>query len=318
MSKTATLITIALVLAVLPLAFAEVAQANPYHRLADFKTVSPPAGTQPPIITIRAPQNGSSHPKNVNLILEVVMPKTNGDKSLDAVSELYYAASWKPNENTVIAKNIGENTSFSIDLSNVPGGNLSVTIHATGVGFYVTGEDFDMETYSTITHYATFEMSSCSTVRFIKDLVPPRFSVQSPQNTTYTASDVTLDFTVNEDVSWMLYCIDGKENQTITGNSIFTGLTNGEHSVTCYVADLAGNSVSSKTIFFSLNSPEPFPIVPFVVASIISSVMLCAGLLVYHKKRRSTSVRDSATEYDKPCQWQILERNISRRAGKRL
>jgi hypothetical protein len=318
MSKTVASITIALVLEVIVLAFAEVAHANPYRRLADFTEVSPPAGIQPPIIAIRTPQNGSSYPKNVNLNLDVIIPKTNGDKSLDAVSELYYAASWKPNENTVIAKNFGDNMSFSLDLSGVPGGDLSITIYAAGVGYFVTGEEFDMESYSTITHYATFEINSYSTVRFNKDLVPPRVSVQSPQNTTYTASDVTLELTVNEDVSLMLYSIDGKENQTITGNSILTGLTNGEHSVTCYVADLAGNSVSSKTIFFSVNSPEPFPIVPFAIVSIISSVMLCAGFLVFNKKRRSTSVRDSATEYDKPCQWQILERIISLWAGKRL
>jgi len=318
MIKTATLITIALVLAAIILAFVEVAQANPYHRLSDFTEVSPPAGTQPAIITILTPQNGSYHPKNVNLTLEVVIPKTNDDKSLDAVSELYYAASWKPNENIVIAKNIGENTSFSIDLSDVPGGNLSVTVYAAGVGYYVTGEDFDMETYSTITHYATFEMNSYSTVRFAKDLVPPRVTVQSPQNTTYAFSDVPLDFTVNEDVSWMLYNIDGKENQTLIEGSILTGLANGEHSLTCYVADLAGNSESSKTIFFDVNSPEPFPLVPFAAVSITSSVMLCAGLLVYNKKRRSASIRDSATEYDKPRRCQILERNINPRVGKRL
>jgi hypothetical protein len=263
------------------------AQANPYHREADWTEVPPPAGTQAPIIAIHAPQNGSYYPKNVNLTLDVIIPKTNGDISVDyGVSELYYVGSWKPNEITYIAKNFGENTSFSINLAAIPGGNLSVTLYAVGVGYYVTSEEFDAETYTMITHFATFEMNSYSTVSFIKDLVPPRVTVQSPQNTTYNSSEVKLDFTVNEEVSQIHFSLDGKVNQTFTGNNDLTGLTNGEHNVVLYVADLAGNEVSSKTVFFSVNVPEPFPVVPAIAVSVTSIVAVVGlGLLVYLKKR---------------------------------
>jgi hypothetical protein len=263
------------------------AQANPYHREADWTEVPPPAGTQAPIIAIHAPQNGSYYPKNLNLTLDVIIPKTNGDISVDyGVSELYYVGSWKPNEITYIAKNFGENTSFSINLAAIPGGNLSVTLYAVGVGYYVTSEEFDAETYTMITHFATFEMNSYSTVSFIKDLVPPRVTVQSPQNTTYNSSEVKLDFTVNEEVSQIHFSLDGKVNQTFTGNNDLTGLTNGEHNVVLYVADLAGNEVSSKTVFFSVNVPEPFPVVPAIAVSVTSIVAVVGlGLLVYLKKR---------------------------------
>jgi hypothetical protein len=263
------------------------AQANPYRREEDWTEVPPPAGTQAPIVAIHAPQNGSYYPKNVNLTLDANIPKTNGNISY-SVSELYYMGSWKPNEVTYIAKNFGENTSFSIDLTAVPGGNLSITLYAVGVGYYVISQELGSDTFTMITHFATFKMYSHSTVSFIKDLVPPRITIQSPQNTTYNSSEVKLDFTVNEGVSQILYSLDNKGNQTISGNATLTGLLNGEHNMTLYMADLAGNAVSSKTLFFKVNSPEPFPIMPVAVVSIAAVALAVAGLLVYHKRKTKT------------------------------
>jgi hypothetical protein len=92
-----------------------------------------------------------------------------------------------------------------------------------------------------------------SFVAFTKDVVSPRISIQSPQNKTYVTSDVELDFAVNEAVSQVLYCLDGKENQTMTGSTTLTGLARGAHNITLYAADLAGNSAASKTIVFNVN-----------------------------------------------------------------
>ena len=172
-------------------------QANPYRYEDHWTEVPPPAGTAP-IIAIHAPQNGSYYQKNVNLTLDVIIPKTNGTYS---ISELYYVGSWKPNEVTYIAKKFGVNTSFSVDLTAVPGGNLSITLYAVGAGFYMTNQELGSDPYTMITHFARFKMTSHSTVSFIKDLVPPRITVQSPQNTTYNSSEIKLDFTVNEGVS---------------------------------------------------------------------------------------------------------------------
>jgi hypothetical protein len=292
MKKTATTLALALMfMAASFLAVAKVAHANPYHHEAIGTKVSPPAGTQAPIINILTPQNGSFYSKNLTLTFDVTVPKTNADKSIDAVTKLYYKGSWEPNEITITQFNqygyqkiIEDSASFSIDLSSVPGGNLSITVYAVGVGSYDTRSEFDAVTYTMTTFYDTFEMTSFSTVSFTKDLVPPRISVLSPQNTTYTAPDVKLDFTANEGVSQILYSLDNKENQTISGNATLTGLLNGEHRITLYVADLAGNAVSSKTLFFNVNSPEPFPIVPVAVATVISLILLCTGLPVYLKK----------------------------------
>lgn len=283
------------------------AQANPYRREEDWTEVAPPAGTQAPIIAIHAPQNGSYYPKNVNLTLDVIIPKTNGDivnvpvklfstiygeiSISYSVSELYYVGSWKPNEVTYIAKNFGENTSFSIDLTAVPGGNLSIKLYAVGVGYYVLSQELGSDTFTMITHFATFKMYSHSTVSFIKDLVPPRITVQSPQNTTYNTSEVKLDFTVNEGVSQILYNLDNKGNQTITGNATLTGLLNGEHNVTLYVADLAGNAASPKALFFNVNSPEPFPIVPVAaVAVAVIALAMVLSLLLFRRRSKTIQV----------------------------
>jgi len=261
-------------------------QANPYLREEHWTEVPPPAGTAP-IITISTPQNGSYYQKNVNLTLDVIIPKTNGTYS---ISELYYVGSWKPNEVTYIAKKFGVNTSFSVDLTQVPGGNLSITIYAVGAGFYMTSQERGSDSYTMITHFASFKTTSHSTVSFIKDLVAPRITIESPQNTTYNCSEINLDFTVNEGVSYILYNLDNKGNQTISGNSTLTGLLNGEHNMTLYVADLAGNAVSSKMLFFNVNSPEPFPIVSVAaVAVAVIALAMVLSLLLFRRHRKIIS-----------------------------
>ena len=260
-------------------------QANPIINL--YNDVSPPEGAQPPIITIHTPTNGSHYPKDVTLAFDVAVPRITGDEALDGITKIYYEASWKTKEIIVAERRHG---SFSIDLSDVRGGNLSVTIYAVGVGYIQTGEDFREEGDAiwSYNYYDRFEMTGYSSVSFIKDLIPPKITVQSPQNTTYSSSDVELGFTVSEETSEMLCCLDGKENQTATGSVTLTGLENGAHNVTVYASDLAGNAATPKTLFFNVNAPEPFPIIP-VTASIATAgtVSLCLGLLMYFKKHKT-------------------------------
>jgi len=277
--------------------FVKSTQANPYHREAYGTEVPPPAGTQPPAIIIHTPQNGSIYPKNLNLNFDVIVPKTNGDKSLDAVTELYYKGSWDKNEIKITQynewgyqKSIGDNASFSIDLSGVRGGNHSLTIYAVGGGSYNTREEFDAGSYTMIYYYESFEMTGFSTVSFTKDLVSPRISFLSPPNGTYVTSDVKVDFIVSEAASQILYSLDGKENQTVSDSLTLTSLAEGAHNVTLYATDLAGNTAAPQTLFFSVDLPEPFPTMP-VTASIATFALVSFGLgiLAFFKKRRVKS-----------------------------
>jgi hypothetical protein len=286
--KKKTLLTIAFISVLLFSAaaafFVKSTQANPYMYDWKYAEVSPPTVTQPPAIIIHTPQNGSFYQKNLNLTFDVIIPETNGDKSVREVTKLYYKATWVPNEVT-ISVGFEESTSFSIDLSGVSGGNHSITIYAVGYGCYYADT---VVNGIFVTYYINrFEIIGSSTVSFIKDILPPRISLLSPQNGTYATSDVELDFTVSEAASEIKYCLDGKENQTITGTVTLTGLAEGAHNVTLYAADLAGNTATPKTLFFGVDLPEPFPTMP-VTASIatVALVSFCLGLLVYFKKRK--------------------------------
>ena len=130
--ETKTLVTAVMLLGLLFLAvagafFVKSAQANPIMNV--YRDVSPPEGAQPPIITIHTPTNGSACPNDMKLTFYVTAPKTRGDEAIDAITKIYYKASWETSTITVAEKRSG---SFSIDLSNMQGGALSVKIYAVG------------------------------------------------------------------------------------------------------------------------------------------------------------------------------------------
>jgi hypothetical protein len=281
---TAAVVISALLFTAAVAAFAGSAQANPIINV--YRDIPPPEGTEAPTVTIHTPMNGSSYPKNLTLTFDAAIPQTDGGKSLYdsyAITKIYYRCSWEPNEITAAEKCAG---SFSVDLSDVRGGNLSVTVYAVSVGYIETGEEYRQENNVLWSyHYKDrFEMTGSSTVDFIKDLVPPRITVLSPANKTYPASDVELNFNVNEAASEILYCLDGKENQTITGNVTLRGLTEGTHKITLYAADLAGNPATPETQFFDVNPPESFT-VPAAV-SVAAAAIAGLALLTYFKKRK--------------------------------
>jgi N-acetylneuraminic acid mutarotase len=117
------------------------------------------------------------------------------------------------------------------------------------------------------------------------DSTAPEITVTSPANRTYYVADVALNFTVNEPVSSMSYSLDGQDNVTIAGNATLSGLPNGSHNFTMYVTDQSGNTGISKTTFFDVDAPEPFPAVPVAAASGASVAVVCLGLLLYLRKR---------------------------------
>lgn len=104
----------------------------------------------------------------------------------------------------------------------------------------------------------------------------------SPKNTTYTCANVTLEFTINKQTSWMGYSRDGQETATIAGNTTLSGLSIGLHKLIVY-ANAFENIVAYETVWF--NVAEPFPTI-LVIASITTLSVIGIGALVYFKKRR--------------------------------
>lgn len=121
------------------------------------------------------------------------------------------------------------------------------------------------------------------------DNVSPSIEVLSLGNRTYDASSVPLNFMVNEVVTQITYSLDGEENVTITGNTTLAGLANGDHTLTIYAKDEAGNVGTSETTRFTVDVPPvdvPFPTALVITASGASAAIIGVSLLVYFKKRR--------------------------------
>ena len=178
--------------------------------------------------------------------------------------------------------------SKTLNLTGIPEGTHSVVVHARERGAY--------ERYRYVSGFVTkvyvtnFVIDGSSSVVFTVDLKPPTISVMSVKNKTYTTAHVPLNFTVNEPVSQITYSLDGQKNVTIAGNTTLTNLSYGEHNVTVYATDAAGNTGTSETIFFTIVEPEPeiepFPTI-LVVASVITVVFVGVGLQVYFKKHKN-------------------------------
>jgi hypothetical protein len=144
-------------------------------------------------------------------------------------------------------------------------------------------------------HYplmAPFDVSSV-TVELPEWTYPLSLHLVSPENVTYPFSaNVTLNFTINKQASWLRYSLDGQDNVTIAGNTTVSGLPSGLHNVTVYAEDPYGYRVASETVCFTIAEPEPtpeptleaFPVMPVAVASLASIAVLGIGLFLYFKK----------------------------------
>jgi len=144
-------------------------------------------------------------------------------------------------------------------------------------------------------------------VLFTVDTRSPSARVIASQE-TFEASDVPLNFTLNEPVSWVGYSLDGNNVVTVTddvastewlgvGNYrlVLSGLPAGAHSLTVYAEDLAGNRGASEPFNFTVAQETPSEVVhdstpfptAFAAAGILTAVVaVSSGLLFYFKKRR--------------------------------
>jgi hypothetical protein len=73
--------------------------------------------------------------------------------------------------------------------------------------------------------------------------------------------------------------LDGQENVTINANATLTGLSEGDHNLTVYATDEAGNVGASETIYFSI-----FPTT--LAIAVVTVAVIGIVLLVYFKKRK--------------------------------
>jgi uncharacterized repeat protein (TIGR02543 family) len=196
--------------------------------VVEFTVSLPTVDTMPPTITINSPQNS-----------------TYSSTTADLNFYISEQASW---------------IAYSLDGSN----NVTISGNTTISG--LTEGSHSIVAFATDTSGNT---GTSNTVQFTisippVDTTPPIVVITSPQEITYSTLNIALDFTVNEEVNWIGYSLDGQNNVTITGNSVLSGLSEGSHSVVVFANDTAGNSGASEVIQFTVSLPSEDTISPII------------------------------------------------------
>ena len=240
----------------------------------------------PPMVSIHSPANGTC----VNRVLLNFTVTKSGDWLSTPISFSYELGSGLSQKLVSVSFHIdgkfcgsvaaNSNLSFpfnySLYLTNLTDGSHTLVVCADSTGV--------VRNWISSTVYSGPIDSSNATVHFILDSTPPIVSFLSTEK-AYAISDFPLNFTVNESVSQISYVLDGQENVTVAGNTTLIGLTSGAHNVTVYATDEAGNTGASETMYFSIDTPEPFP-TAYSMGIVVVIVLILLGSIVYVLKRK--------------------------------
>lgn len=129
------------------------------------------------------------------------------------------------------------------------------------------------------------EVYNTAEVFFTIDSAPPTILNISVENKTYTKTDLPLNYTVNEQTSWIGYSLDNQPNATIKGHTTLSELAYGYHNLVVYANDTAGNMCSSETITFTITKPpESYSAIITVASTLILAFGI--GLIVYFRKHK--------------------------------
>jgi hypothetical protein len=142
----------------------------------------------------------------------------------------------------------------------------------------------------TLRVYSVFSdiLPVASTVNFTVDTTPPNITILSLQNKMYNSSAIPLVFNVNETTSLITYILD-KQVYTINGNATLTILQDGEHELTLYATDEAGNARASETIDFNVRVPIPPQLALAILPPIAIVLIGGLSLLIYIEKRKQSA-----------------------------
>ena len=124
-----------------------------------------------------------------------------------------------------------------------------------------------------------------------QEITPPKVSVVSPLNETYSESNISLSFAIDRPFNWEGYILDGQSNVTISGNTTISNIGYGSHSITVYANSTFGIIGASKTIDFNVVKSKPFTsmVVILVSATVIAIVIGSVVAVLYHRRHRKTA-----------------------------
>lgn len=179
---------------------------------------------------------------------------------------------------------------FSGKLTGLTDGIHSLKVSALYVGNY-SPAPYRIENFS---------VAGCSKKIFFSiDTQPPEISILSPEPKTYNVTDISLNVTFSEPVSWVRYSLDEKANVTLNMNNtmgfdhLLTDLSDGKHNLKLYACDRFGHTGASDNIEFIVvqetetrSDQTGFPAMILLATSpVFVAFVVAAGLLVYFKKR---------------------------------
>ena len=107
-------------------------------------------------------------------------------------------------------------------------------------------------------------------------IVAPYITVLSPENRTYSTTEIPLIFATSEmlELSNLQYVLDGKR-VFVSENSSLKGLSEGVHTLIVYGRSVFDANSGSETIYFSVDVPFPTML---VIASGITLTVVSVGL----------------------------------------
>ena len=234
----------------------------------------------PPVITINSPTNNSSISTD-NTPLNITVSKPRGwliqmGEARQMLKSISYQLDGKLYGPFIADSYLESAFNYSTNLANMTVGPHSLKVFAEANGWFVEVHDL-WRREETIT-------ASSDIIYFTVEKNVPEVIVAPIENSS--TPDVLLNVNVNCTASRIVYSLDGRENQSFSGNTTLTGLSNGLHNVTVYAWNLDGNAGVSDTLFFDVEVPEPFPTVQVVaVVSIVSAVIVCVALFIFVRKR---------------------------------
>lgn len=199
---------------------------------------------------------------------------------ISPLNQTTYNATQVPLIYTTISKVLWSYYSLdSINASDLKNFNGNITLPSLSEGQH----ELDVAVTTNISRTnPTYQQphQTIDTIIFYIDTVAPKITNLSVDSTD--TSDLLLNFTVDENTSWVGYSLDNQANITINGNAVLRDLSNGVHNVTVYAKDSAGNIGVSETISFTVGL---FPLI-VIVALIVTATIVSGGLLVYLKRRK--------------------------------
>lgn len=134
---------------------------------------------------------------------------------------------------------------------------------------------------------------------YLLQTTPPKISLLTPTNQTYTNSSVPFVFSVDvlapvKDVNWTGYSLDGAPNVTITSNNpvvngatidfTVANVTNGLHSIIVYANDSYGNMAATEPLTFTVKLPPSFPTAIVAGISVVVVAVIATVVFYYFKK----------------------------------